>query len=1030
MRPLAPTLLGLSLLLAAAAPAAAVLGCSEGARVVIDQRAQPAPDARVDISTLQPAWLEIDEYGRTLELSGAPAAIVIASPPRLARHGFRLGPGDTRIQLRDKADPKAAVRFRARLFCGSVGGDRANATLRLREAAAALPAGQVAAAAADELLGRIAAIAASAGEAEQRALALHLAAQVRLLAGRSAEAAAAFEDAERHWLQLGDGARAMAARAAWSEEAYALGRYDQAMRSADDLPPDRDGALGYYAARVLNCRCLALKYRGLRDQAARCYTELAGRLMHLTERLELANALLNLGGMQRDLGQLDHADASVKSADQLMAREEMQGMTAIDVASVRGRSSLLRADLKLRRGNTVGAVADFDTALREFDIAKAPRWRASTLIQLAALYGRLGAFADAYAVWLNGYSLYRPGEAPNRIATALLVLAQIQRDEGNPLRAAWLAKLADSRFARLGSPVEQELARIVRIRALTEAGSVKAAQSELRRAEASPLRESNAVNLARAAIAVADSDPDAALGALAAVKVTLSIADRLDVYTLRARALRAGGNMSAARALLADTREQFVQTIARTGNPLLRLLLQRRLDPLRRLAVDGLDADMETTEAVEQAVAWLPLLHHDIQAGGSGPDSRQREHDQALASELLLGQTATSPPSSVGLAAALSGAADGSGTAPYVPQIRLRELQAALDDGDVLFAVLEGNDAAYALWATRQQTRLTPISTPARLRLLVSQLADTLRRPGSPLDDIDKTAARLAAALFPAQAELPRARRLLVVASGLTDSVPWSLLPLHAGASVESMDVSLVHLDPAGGRRAASPATPLHVAVAAQQRRGSAMLAPLEGAASEASIIAAALTTRPVIELADSNGSLKSTLLDLFAEPGSRVHLAAHGLTRPGFVGHSGIWLDANDESQNPQFLGVLDLFEHGVKADLVVLNACDLGSGGSQAPGALAFTDTLVQLGAGDVVASLNSVSDGAAALWVPAFYRSLSDGAGPASALRKAQLTLRNSRAYRHPFYWSSLIHVTSLPLGGWNERASLSRSHEPTP
>jgi CHAT domain-containing protein len=59
--------------------------------------------------------------------------------------------------------------------------------------------------------------------------------------------------------------------------------------------------------------------------------------------------------------------------------------------------------------------------------------------------------------------------------------------------------------------------------------------------------------------------------------------------------------------------------------------------------------------------------------------------------------------------------------------------------------------------------------------------------------------------------------------------------------------------------------------------------------------------------------------------------------------------------------------------------------------------------------------VSDAAAAIWVPAFYSALT--ADPqhdaAEALRIAQLKLRDSRAFRHPFYWAGLQAFARVAL-----------------
>jgi len=116
-----------------------------------------------------------------------------------------------------------------------------------------------------------------------------------------------------------------------------------------------------------------------------------------------------------------------------------------------------------------------------------------------------------------------------------------------------------------------------------------------------------------------------------------------------------------------------------------------------------------------------------------------------------------------------------------------------------------------------------------------------------------------------------------------------------------------------------------------------------------------------------------------------------------------------NDGSgeQQPQFLGWLEILEHDVRAELVVLDACWLGDDGDSASAGSSFTSALSQSGARHVVAPVWPVSDAASTIWVSAFYSGLI--ANPkrdvAEAVRTAQLKLRETRMFRHPFYWAGL-------------------------
>jgi CHAT domain-containing protein len=159
----------------------------------------------------------------------------------------------------------------------------------------------------------------------------------------------------------------------------------------------------------------------------------------------------------------------------------------------------------------------------------------------------------------------------------------------------------------------------------------------------------------------------------------------------------------------------------------------------------------------------------------------------------------------------------------------------------------------------------------------------------------------------------------------------------------------------------------------------------------------------------------RSTVLATLEQAGAWLHIAAHGMAQPQRIGYAGIWLEPPAAEAAPAFLSWLDVLDSGVRADLVVLDACQLGDSGSAVSGNLSFADAVSRAGARRVVAALWPVSDAAAALWVPAFYRSLLADAGydSALALRTAQLRLRASRAFTHPFFWAGLQSIERLDL-----------------
>jgi CHAT domain-containing protein len=128
------------------------------------------------------------------------------------------------------------------------------------------------------------------------------------------------------------------------------------------------------------------------------------------------------------------------------------------------------------------------------------------------------------------------------------------------------------------------------------------------------------------------------------------------------------------------------------------------------------------------------------------------------------------------------------------------------------------------------------------------------------------------------------------------------------------------------------------------------------------------------------------------------LHLACHGLFRsdnPMFSSlklHDG-WLTAADVMQ-------LDL-----AGALVTLSACESGRnevlGGDELVG---LTRAFLGVGASTLVVSLWVVQDETTASLMEKYYERLRDGAGPAEALRAAQLAIKDERP--HPYYWAPFV------------------------
>ncbi|HEY6251116.1 MAG TPA: CHAT domain-containing protein [Candidatus Angelobacter sp.] len=140
------------------------------------------------------------------------------------------------------------------------------------------------------------------------------------------------------------------------------------------------------------------------------------------------------------------------------------------------------------------------------------------------------------------------------------------------------------------------------------------------------------------------------------------------------------------------------------------------------------------------------------------------------------------------------------------------------------------------------------------------------------------------------------------------------------------------------------------------------------------------------------------------------LHFATHALLNSEHPELSGLVFSLVDPQGRPQsgFLGLEDVYNMNLSADLVVLSACETALGREvQGEGLIGLTRGFMYAGASQVVASLWSVDDEATAELMRLFYKSMEqDGLRPAAALRRAQMQVRMQQRWSQPYYWAGFV------------------------
>jgi CHAT domain-containing protein/tetratricopeptide (TPR) repeat protein len=196
-------------------------------------------------------------------------------------------------------------------------------------------------------------------------------------------------------------------------------------------------------------------------------------------------------------------------------------------------------------------------------------------------------------------------------------------------------------------------------------------------------------------------------------------------------------------------------------------------------------------------------------------------------------------------------------------------------------------------------------------------------------------------------------------------------------------------------------------------------LAPLPGAEQEATQIASLLQTKALI----GEQASKAIVINQMANA-RIIHLATHGLLEYGSQGNQlslqglgvpGAIALAPDiptssnkvgATENNGLLTAAEILHLNLKAELVVLSACNTGQGRITGDGVIGLSRAFASAGVPNVVVSLWSVPDTPTAELMTTFYRNLKTNPNKAKALREAMLG--TMQTYPRPYDWAAFVLI----------------------
>ncbi len=178
-------------------------------------------------------------------------------------------------------------------------------------------------------------------------------------------------------------------------------------------------------------------------------------------------------------------------------------------------------------------------------------------------------------------------------------------------------------------------------------------------------------------------------------------------------------------------------------------------------------------------------------------------------------------------------------------------------------------------------------------------------------------------------------------------------------------------------------------------------LDPLPEAEKEAIEIADLFKTKAII----GKDATKVNILQQISKA-RIIHLATHGQVDDNYA--LGSWIALAPSGKDNGLLTAAEIFDFKfkLKAELLVLSACEAGRGRLTGDGVIGLSRSLIYAGVPSVIVSLWTVPDDSTKLLMTEFYKNLQRNPDKAQALRQAMLT--TSKEYSRPLEWAAFTLI----------------------
>jgi CHAT domain-containing protein len=355
-------------------------------------------------------------------------------------------------------------------------------------------------------------------------------------------------------------------------------------------------------------------------------------------------------------------------------------------------------------------------------------------------------------------------------------------------------------------------------------------------------------------------------------------------------------------------------------------------------------------------------------------------------------------------------------TGKWNPQDTARKMNATL-----LFYWL-GQQKSWLWVITPGKTSLVPLAASGELAALVKSYRESFTDPRDPLEAGNADGKKLYATLIqPAEKLIAKNSRVVILPDGSLNSLNFETLIVPNPDSgfvstnpntrpqshywIEDATVLTANsLSLLTRSSTAAPPSAGNILVMGEALAASPDFPPLPEASKEVDLLEKYFGESRRLELTGKKATATAFLASQ-PERFSYLHFATHGTASQLWPLESAVILSPDKDSYK---LYARDVVQHPLAAYLVTISACNgAGTKTYAGEGLVGLSWAFLRAGAHNVIAGLWEVSNVSTPQLMDELYKGIHEGEDPATALRKAKLTLVHSPGnYRKPFYWAPFL------------------------